>query len=89
LEGAVKLSIELTFPLTKGDESTKAKREQLDIQDWFWLTQRPDATNLTEAIQDQMTKLRFVFDDSQFVWVIVKKKRGRRVGVAIELREIE
>ncbi len=88
LQGACRLRIELFFPLIASDTSNMNKRIEIQNGHQPWMTTRPDATNMIEAVQDIMTKQLYFKDDSQLVDVRVTKRRSKQPGVFIRLEEI-
>ena len=56
---------------------------------WQWKTTRPDLDNQLKNLQDYMTKYGYYCDDSQVVWLDVKKLYGEKTKISIEITEVE
>lgn len=85
LTGPLTLGIAYVWPLTAGDQSTKAKRDALDKCPLIWHEQKPDWDNAPKSLVDVMAKLGFFVDDKQIVRATVTKTRGRQTGILITL----
>jgi len=85
LTGPLTLKITYVWPLTAGDQSTKAKRAALDECPLIWHEQKPDWDNAPKSLVDVMAKLGFFVEDKQIVRATVTKTRGRKTGILISL----
>ena len=62
--------------------SKKKKEETL------WHTSRPDIDNLQKGIKDALNGIAYV-DDSQVCYVIARKQYSFRVGIEVEIKELQ
>lgn len=84
----IMLHIDIVFPLLKKDTSTKKKRDDLEFCPVVWHTGKPDADNAAKAIQDALKDAGFFTDDSKVVELQVRKLRGTRPGIGIQIRSL-
>lgn len=89
LEGPLSMCVVFIWPLNKGDQDTKAKREALEETPWIWHDTKPDWDNAPKTLMDVMEKLGFYGNDSQIVMASVEKYRGVKPGIFIAISEIE
>lgn len=79
LDGPLSLSIRLVYPHLK---STR----KADIHKLLPKTSKPDAGNASKHIEDVLTKLRFITDDSRIARLTVEKLHGPEAYVGIRIQ---
>lgn len=85
--GPIFLNIAFVWPVTKGDESTKAKRERFEVCPFVWHDQKPDWDNAPKSPVDVLQKLGFFGEDKRIVAGTCVKLRGKRPGIYIDIGE--
>lgn len=53
-----------------------------------WKPTRPDADGIIKEFMDAMTDCRFWNDDSQVVWLTVKKTYAEKAAIVVEISEL-
>lgn len=89
IEGPLAIELTFVFPLTKADQSTKAKRAALEEFPLIFHPQKPDTHNAVKTPIDVMQTLGFFVDDKQIVRDEVYKFRGVTPGLLIQIFEPE
>lgn len=79
MDGPLSLSIRMVYPYLKA--TSKAHIGRLLPK-----TTRPDVGNSTKAIEDQLTRLRFITDDSRICRLLVEKFHGPEPMVGIQIQ---
>ncbi len=83
-EGALAMNLEIVFPAPKG--WTIKRREECKTVD-VWHTARPDASNVTKAIEDALNGILYK-DDSQISVLVVRKRYGIDPGVMVTVTRL-
>lgn len=83
LEGAIRLSVEWTYPYRKSERKAVLRRA-MDIRH----TTRPDLDNLEKNLIDTMTRLAFWTDDAQVCEKHTAKFRGAEPSIRIKVEAV-
>lgn len=79
------LQCDITFEFEPPKSYTKTMRKRCIEQ--IWNVKKPDADNLIKAVTDALNGLAYV-DDSQIVYMVVKKRYGEKARTVIEFTEL-
>lgn len=74
------LTIILAWPWNTSD--TKKTREKGIV----WQDTKPDCSNMGKTIEDALVRCGYIVNDSKVVSLEIRKYRGNRAGVGIEIR---
>ncbi len=89
LLGALEMHVIAVWPLTKGDEGTKAKVAALARSGWTIRSKsKPDNDNFLKFLQDVLKTTGYIKDDSQISDTHVYKRRGKHPCLIIGFNEV-
>lgn len=90
LQGAVKVTIDAVFALSKADFTSKGepnKRGRAKLTGELPPTKKPDCDNIAKAVLDGLNEVA-VADDCQVVELTIKKSYGLQPRVAVAVEEV-
>lgn len=87
ISGLVALSVDVVWPFTAGDLSTKAKRE-LCSYGLMAVGGKPDLDNWVKSFQDCLVALRFIERDELVCALHVRKFRGKNPGIYCKIQAV-
>jgi Holliday junction resolvase RusA-like endonuclease len=82
-KGAITLTVEMTWPWLKSDGQKVRCHSKIPH------TSKPDCSNIVKQIEDQIVKWRYIEDDSKIFTLFVRKWRGDRPGIYIQIEGTE
>lgn len=79
MDGALSLSVRLIYPHLKATKKN-------DVHKLIPKTSKPDAGNASKHLEDLLTRLRFITDDSRIARLLVEKFHGPESHVGIQIQ---
>lgn len=79
LDGPLALSVRLVYPHLKATKKA-------DVHRLIPKTSKPDAGNASKHLEDLLTRLRFITDDSRIARLVVEKFHGPELEVGIRIQ---
>jgi Holliday junction resolvase RusA-like endonuclease len=88
IRGAVRLTVEATWPWRKSDLSTRVKQDRASRLCRLPFGGKPDADNFVKMIQDTLVALCFIERDEYVVELVVRKFIGSTPGIRFVIEEV-